>query len=150
MTTVYLIRHSEGFQKMQGKILSNDSVQLINEKNPLSVNGEKMAEKLSLNVELQNLDIVWSSNYVRAMSTAKYIAFNNNLKVNIDGRLKERIQGINSWDELPTDFEKKQFIDVNYKIGFGESQNEVRKRMEEVFLEMVRKQELMLMRFLMN
>ena len=39
MTTIYLIRHSEGFQKLQGNILTKDSVQLINEKNPLSVGG---------------------------------------------------------------------------------------------------------------
>ena len=29
MTTIYLIRHSEGFQKLQGNILTKDSVQLI-------------------------------------------------------------------------------------------------------------------------
>ena len=40
MTTIYLIRHSEGFQKLQGNILTKDSVQLINEKKPLSVDGE--------------------------------------------------------------------------------------------------------------
>ena len=104
MTTIYLIRHSEGFKKIQGIMNTSDSVQLINEKNPLSCDGEKLAEKLASNPEFQNIDVVWSSNYVRALSTAKYFAVNNNLKVNIDERLRERVQGITSWEELPDDF----------------------------------------------
>ena len=137
MTTVYLLRHSEGFGKLQGIMNTSDSVQLLNEKNPLSVNGERLAETVASKEELSNLDIVWSSNYVRAVSTAKYLAVKNNLLVNIDERLRERNQGIKSWDELPKDFELKQFEDETYKIGFGENQIEVRKRMEEVLFEIL-------------
>ena len=137
MTTVYLIRHSEGFRPLQGEFLTNDTVQLINEKSPLSVVGEELAKNLASQNEFKNIDIVWTSNYVRAMSTAKYFAVNNNLKVNIDDRLRERIQGITSWEELPDDFSKRQLLDENYKIGFGENQIEVRKRMEEVFDEIL-------------
>ena len=137
MTTIYLIRHSEGFRPLQGEMNTKDSIQLINEKSPLSVYGEKLAEKIASNKEFKNLDAVYSSHYVRAMSTAKYFAINNNLKVNIDDRLGERIQGIKSWDELPSDFEQKQLLDQTYKIGFGENQLEVRKRMEEVFNEIL-------------
>jgi len=43
--------------------------------------------------------------------------------------LGERKFGIDSWEELPKNFERKQFLDENYKIGDGESQNEVRTRM---------------------
>lgn len=43
--------------------------------------------------------------------------------------LGERKFGIDSWDELPEDFERRQFLDENYKIGNGESQKEVRDRM---------------------
>lgn len=67
-----------------------------NEKSPLSINGEKIAEKWATNVEFNALDVVYSSNYVRAMSTAKYFAHNNNLKVNIDERFNERIHGVDS------------------------------------------------------
>ena len=131
MTTIYLVRHSEGFRPLQGIFNTDDSVQLINEKSPLSYDGEKLAEKIAGNPEFNNIDVVWCSNYVRAMSTAKYFAVNNNVKVNLDDRLRERIQGINTWEELPTDFGEKQFADEFYKIGFGENQLEVRKRMEE-------------------
>ena len=137
MTTVYLLRHSESFRELEGIYNTKDSVQSINEKYPLSVNGEKLAESVASNPEFNNIDIVWSSNYVRAMSTAKYFAVNNGLKVNIDYRLGERIQGITSWDQLPPGFELKQFEDETYKIGFGENQLEVRQRMFEVFSEIL-------------
>ena len=137
MTTIYLMRHSEGFRPLEGIYNTKDSVQLINEKSPLSVYGEELAKEFASKKEFNNIDVVWSSNYVRAISTAKYFAVNNNIKVNIDDRLCERIQGIYSWNELPNDFEEKQLIDDTYKIGFGENQIEVRKRMEEVFNEIL-------------
>ena len=137
MTTIYLFRHSQAFKSLQGEMNTKDSVQIINEKSPLSVYGEKLAEKIAIDNEFKDIDKVYSSNYVRAMSTAKYFANNNSLKVNIDDRLGERVQGITSWDELPKDFEERQLNDETYKIGFGENQLEVRKRMEEAFDEIL-------------
>ena len=137
MTTVYLVRHSEGFKSLEGIFKTNDSIQLINEKSPLSYDGEKLAEKIANNKEFSDIDVVWCSNYARAMSTAKYFAINSDLKVNLDDRLGERIHGINTWKELSVDFEERQFLDETYKIGFGENQVEVRNRMEEVFDEIL-------------
>ena len=45
-----------------------------NEKNPLSVRGEEKAKIMSEIDELRNVEVLVSSHYVRAMSTAKYIA----------------------------------------------------------------------------
>lgn len=50
----------------------------------LSANGEIKAKELSELEELKNIDAIWSSNYVRAIATAKYIAEVNNLLINID------------------------------------------------------------------
>lgn len=72
------------------------------------------------------------------MSTSKYFASVNDLKVNIDDRFNERIHGVDSWSELPNDYEKRQFEDKNYKIGFGESQNEVQCRMYEALREVIK------------
>lgn len=69
--------------------------------------------------------MVISSNYVRAISTAKYFTKD---KILIDENFGERKFGINSWDELPKDFGKKQFDDFNYKLPKGESINEVIER----------------------
>lgn len=128
MTTLYLVRHSEPFKVHMGIEEVDDTILLSNIKSPLSINGEHLAETISNNKEFSNLDVVWSSDYVRAMSTAKYFAFNNNLKVNVSNKLGERKHGINSWNELPEDFERKQFLDENYKVGNGESQKETKER----------------------
>jgi len=128
-TIIYLIRHAEPFKVHRGIKKTNESLLIENEKTPLSINGEKMAEQWSVHKELKELDLVWSSNYVRAMSTAKYFAHINSLKVNIDDRFNERIHGVNNWNELPSDFERKQLIDIDYKINNGESQREVSYRM---------------------
>lgn len=65
------------------------------------------------------------------MSTAKYIAHYNNLKVNIDESFNERIHGVDSYKDLPEHFESIQFNNEDYKIGYGESKREVATRMKE-------------------
>ena len=117
---VYLIRHSKPLKVNNDKNM--DSLQIQNEKQPLSIEGENIArEKL-------NIEKLYSSSYVRAISTAKYIAENNNIEINVINDFGERKFGINSWDELPDNFGEKQFLDENYKTEFGESQKEVRER----------------------
>lgn len=128
-TIVYIARHSEGLMKFIGEYKSQDSFQIKNEKNPLSVNGEEKAKKLSECEELQNIDVVYSSHYVRTISTAKYIAHKNKLKLNIDYRFGEREFGINDFSDLPSDFFSHQIEDWDYKIDSGENLNEVRQRM---------------------
>lgn len=136
-TTVYLVRHSIPFKEHLGINNVNESILFSNIKTPLSVDGEKLAEKVSNYKEFSSLDVVWSSNYVRAMSTAKYFAFKNNLKVNVSEKFGERKHGITSWSELPNDFEIHQFQDENYKIGNGESQKETSNRLYQALLEIL-------------
>jgi len=128
MKVIYLIRHSEGL-KNKNDILNNDSLQIMNEKNPLSVNGEERAKKMADMKELENIDVVISSNYVRAIATAKYIASKNDLSLNIVETFGERKFGINSWDELPENFEKRQINEIDFKTENGESRREVAERM---------------------
>ncbi|MCI6266008.1 MAG: histidine phosphatase family protein [Erysipelotrichaceae bacterium] len=110
-------------------MINNDSLQEKNEKQILSIYGEELAkEKMGID-ELKSIDKVYSSNYIRSISTAKYIADYNNLEINIHEGFGERKFGINSYDEITTDFYDKQAIDENYKLGNGESQKEVRERM---------------------
>ena len=123
---VYLIRHSKPLKVNNDKNM--DSLQIQNEKQPLSIEGENIArEKLNVE-ELKDIDKLYSSSYVRAISTAKYIAENNNIEINVINDFGERKFGINSWDELPDNFGEKQFLDENFKTEFGESQKEVRDR----------------------
>ena len=120
MKIIYFMRHSEPLKPIS--MNNNDSLQIQNEKWGLTINGEKLAEKISGLSELANFDIVISSNYVRATSTAKYFTKD---KLFVDENFGERKFGINRWDELPKDFGKRQFDDFNYKLPNGESINEV-------------------------
>lgn len=88
-TVIYLIRHSKQL-KINSTYLSCENEQIKNEKIILSIEGEKKAQELSEKEELKNIDILYSSNYVRAIATAKYIADKNNISINIDERLGER------------------------------------------------------------
>jgi len=120
MKTIYFMRHSEPLKPVN--INNNDPLQLQNEKWGLTIKGDELAKSLSKNSELSDFDIVISSNYVRAISTAKYFAKDNIL---VDENFGERKFGINSWDELPADYNEKAFNDFDYKLPNGESINEV-------------------------
>ena len=136
-TIVYLIRHSIRFNKdyiEQYNTYQNTTIR--NEKVVLSVEGEKRAEILSNEEELQNLDVIYVSNCVRTLQTAKYIIEKQNLKVNIDERFDERRAGKEA--NLPRkEWLLKQYLDENFKIEGGESQKEVRERFSEAFEEVI-------------
>ncbi len=136
MTTIYFMRHSEAV-KVNG--LDNcDSLQLQNEKCGLTERGEAIALDKSKRNELQKFDVVISSNYTRAIDTAKYFTTN---KIIIDLRFGERKFGVNSWNEIPDGFEERQFNDFNYKISNGESLNDVFKREDEALKDVLHKYE---------
>ena len=132
MTTIYFMRHSEPLKPQN--VSNNDSLQLQNEKWVLTVNGENIAKQKSLLDEFKNFDCVFSSNYVRSISTAKYFT-NDEIKINES--FNERKFGINNWNELPSDFGKKQFDNFDYKLENGESINEVILREEKALDEIL-------------
>lgn len=114
MTTIYLIRHSIK-EKNYGDIDSNDSFQIKNEKLILSCEGEKKALQLSNCEELQSIDELWTSNYVRSIQTAKYICSNNNIKLNISSAFDERHYGIWNDNIDKEEFWINQFVDQDLK-----------------------------------
>lgn len=137
-TTIYLMRHSEPSRIIQN-IRNNDTFQVQNEKTVLSSNGEKKAEILSQSEEMKDIDIVIASNYIRSISTAKYIAEQNNVDTYIIDDFGERKFGIDSWDEIPEDFMEKQLKEPDYKIKNGENQKEVANRMYNSLMEVLEK-----------
>ena len=137
MTTIYLIRHSKPMKV--NNTFNSDSLQIQNEKSSLSIEGEQLAQEKLNKKEFDNIDVLFSSNFVRTIQTAKYLAAKNNLEINIISDLGERRFGINSWDELPENFERKQFLDENYKLGNGESQKDVRTRMYTIIMNIINK-----------
>lgn len=89
VTYVFLIRHSEQLRIESQNNKMEDS-QISNEKIILSVEGERKAEEMSHLKELKEVEVLWSSNYVRAICTAKYIANQNKIEINIDKNFNER------------------------------------------------------------
>ncbi len=143
-TIIYLIRHAETIDE-NGIRNTNENSQMINEKEILSVQGEKQSQKLSENVELQKLDAIWSSNYTRAKATAKYISYKNNLQYNLDKRLCERklgnIEDLSKFmnDKATRDPSREQLAFPTFKTRDGESANDTNKRMNEFISEILEK-----------
>lgn len=132
-TTIYLIRHSEQLKINNINNVKEDT-QITNEKIILSAKGEEKAFKMSQIDELNKIDMVYSSHYVRCISTAKYIALRNNIEINVDGNLGERKLGnLNTLKNLEKDenipYTIKQILYPKLKNIDGESMEEVRKRM---------------------
>ena len=127
MTIVYLMRHSVADKNVDFSCLK-ESFEDINRKYVLSVDGEKKAFVYSGIKELNDINLVVSSNYVRSIATAKYIADKNNCKVIIDSNFDERKFGVLNKDKIPVDFFKKQFLNHKYKLKYGESFNDVKTR----------------------
>ena len=137
-TIIYLIRHAETIEE-NGIRNTNEDSQIINEKEILSVYGEQQSQKLSRNIELKNIDIIWSSSYARAKATAKYIASKNNLPINIDSSLNERKLGnlkeLGEFmkDKKTQDPSQEQLLDRKFKTSDGESAEDTRQRMTKFF-----------------
>lgn len=127
-TLIYLIRHAQPIKTEFKNINNSDDSQMQNEKQVLSLKGEKQAFELSKKDIFKNIDSVYSSKYVRAIGTAKYIASENNIPILIDERLGERKLGV---EEKPKEFWLEQMYNENTKAIGGENQKEVRKRMIE-------------------
>jgi len=143
-TIVYLIRHAETVDE-NGIRNTSEDIQTINEMEILSVQGEEQAKKLSENIELQNIDVIWSSNYTRAKATAKYIANKNKIQYNLDKRLSERKLGniddlVRFMNDKETrDPSREQLAFPEFKTRDGESANDTNKRMNEFIREILEK-----------
>lgn len=127
MTTIYLMRHSQAEKNIDYTGI-DENFESVNKQFILSIDGEKKAYKYSKLKELSNLNMIVSSNYVRAIATAKYISFINKKPVIVDSLFDERKFGIKDKTKLPADFFKKQFLNHDHKLKGGESFDDVKSR----------------------
>lgn len=145
-TIIYLVRHAETIDE-NGIRNTNEDSQMINEKEILSVQGEEQAKRLSKEVELNNIDVIWSSSYTRAKATAKYIANNNGLSINLNSNLSERKLGnlkeLGEFmkDKNTRDPSQEQLLDRKFKTSDGESAEDTRQRMTKFFNGILKKYE---------
>lgn len=140
MTTIYLIRHSAPFVEIDNYTNYKDVLWKEYNKNMiLSPLGEEKAKELCNIEELKNINEVYSSNSSRAIETAKYLAESNNVKIKLDDRINEREFGVLYLKDLPNDFNKLSFDDKTYKIGDGESLDDVDNRFKSFISELLDK-----------
>ena len=103
----------------------------------LSPEGEEKAIQLSKYMELQDIDELWTSNYVRAISTVKYIAHQNNIKLNVSSAFDERHYGNWNDNDDKEQFWINQFLDATLKNINGESQEDVQNRFNKKIQEII-------------
>ena len=117
-TIVYLIRHSEKIDlNLINNTYNDEYYQNRREKIILSIKGEEKAKILSQSDEFKNIDSIYSSNYVRTIQTAKYMAETQKKIINIDKRFNERNMGIiKEGKNIVID----QYFDDNLKNEEGE------------------------------
>ncbi len=121
---------------------------LINDKNNdnieyrirnLSLNKEGIDSAIKISKCLDNINYIYSSTYNTAIETANYLSIKFKRKVRLDNRLDLRKIGINKLSELPNYYYEQSFLDSNYKLMNGESQEEVRNRMYSFISEVLNK-----------
>ena len=131
-TIIYLMRHADKITGLIDEYNAQDTREQRNQKRILSIKGEGQAKLLSELPSLQNINVIYSSHYVRCMGTAKYLAEKLDLKIKIDSRVGEHLYGENQNI-------KEQFYinnihhDFDYRLPGGESFNDMKSRMGEAF-----------------
>ncbi len=106
----------------------SESLESKREKRILSIEGEKESQILSTEETLQKVNKIYSSNYVMSLATAKYLANQLEIDINITKELGERVIG-NLADKKIRMVNELQENDFNYKLNGGESLNDVKRRM---------------------
>ncbi|MGR9050000.1 histidine phosphatase family protein [Halobacillus faecis] len=115
MEKLFLVRHSE----TEGQ----------HEDSPLTKTGIRQAQMLAAFLEKygHNIDRIISSPYLRAIETIKPFARKNNVTIEMDDRLEERVlshEPLDDWEEVLHD----TFVDPELKLTGGESSTEAKKR----------------------
>jgi broad specificity phosphatase PhoE len=107
---------------------------------PLSTHGKRQAERLANYVRHIAMTVLYTSDLVRAVQTAEILSGTLGFAPVLDERLRER--NIGDWQGLTIDEMRAWYPDQyqqlltdseNYRVPGGESRADVRKRMVEVF-----------------
>ncbi len=136
MTTLYLVSNNNVINNLIYN--SDESLELKRERRPLSIDGEKEAQNLVLQDGFQEINVIYSSGYASAISTAKYVAEKLELDINVDNKLNERKIGLLE-DKTLRFFKNNQEHDFNYRLSGGESINGTRSRITSVISDIVDK-----------
>lgn len=115
MTELYFIRHAQSDFRVKDE-----------KSRPLTEKGLEDSKKIPLLFEEININRIYSSPYLRSITTLKFLAEQKNLDIIIRENLKER--KIGSWVENFKEYSIKQWENFDYKSENGESLAETQKR----------------------
>lgn len=100
----------------------------------LTRKGVEMAQSISRNLKDLKIEKIYSSPMKRAIKTVEPFAMNNNIEINIDSRLSERVLTRKDTEDFLF-YLKKTFDDYKLKFEGGESSEEALARAMEVLSE---------------
>lgn len=123
MKSIFFVRHAEP-----------DHSWIDDRSRPLTLEGKNDLENLKLHFRQKEIDLVFSSPYIRSFETVKPIADYFNLKIKTDERFRERkVGGKSNNHEM---FEKR-WNDLNFAEPNGETIKSVQKRNIEALHELL-------------
>lgn len=125
MTTIYLINNTLTMNKLD---YPDETLEQKRKMRILSIEGEKESAKLINLSYLKNINVIYSSPYVMTIGTAKYLAAELELEIEIKRELGERVLGAIG-DKKIRMISEMQENDFTYKLAGGESLNDVKRRM---------------------
>lgn len=126
MTTIYLINNSLTMNNLNFD--AKEPLEHKREKRILSVEGEEESANLPTYAYLKLVNVIYSSPYVMSLGTAKYLAKDLGVNININYDIGEAVLG-HLGDKKIRMVREMQENDFDYKLYGGESLNEVKRRM---------------------
>lgn len=126
MTSIYLINNSLTLNNLS--FPEEDSLEKRREKRILSIEGEEESRILASSNKLAGVNVIYSSPFVMALETAKYLAKKLDLNINIDSHLGERKIG-NIGTKKISFITEMQENDFDFCLQGGEALNDVKTRM---------------------
>ncbi len=128
ITKLLLIRHGQSGGNVNGTFGGHSPT-------PLSNLGKKQAEITAQAIAKERIDVVYSSDLIRAVETAEPLATELGLKVNKTSAFRERNVGVlegltfsESKEKYPKDYYALINRDINHKITEGESYRHLLRR----------------------
>lgn len=124
-----LVRHGETAWNREGRLLGWTDL-------PLSVEGRQQVEAMAPRLRTRHFDRVWSSDLVRAVSTARILV---DVEPTVDERLREidfgSLEGLR-WDDLAPAHQAALVEFAGFTAPGGESMETFRRRVLEVVADM--------------
>ncbi len=105
---------------------------------PLSIEGERVAQKIAEEKYFNNIESIYSSTFSSAISTSKYLSQKLDLEVYLDSKLNDVKVGTLGTKSMPM-LKGIQEREFTYKLEGGESLIEVSNRMDFIIKELANK-----------